>query len=549
MSGRVRQLTGSSLVAFLATASGVLAAGQDMRLVTAAAAQDKATVRALVKKGVDVNTTRADGATALLWAAHWNDLETVDLLLKAGANVNTADDHGVTPLARAAENASEPMVAKLLAARANAAAAQTNGLTPLMIAARTGNINVVKLLMASGADVNAVTHESKVSALMYALAEPHPAIARTLIEGGANVRLSSAKGFTPLMYAAKNGNIELAKALIAAGADVNELASDGTHLLPYSLVIGQGAFALFLLEQGADANGAMDGIRGLHAVAGGFNIGNWLADWNRRHGNGGLAAQFVGGAGGFITPAQRTELVKTLVAKGAQVDARISTSATFVFFIGLPKKGAFEPYSAGTGDLMGATPLWLAAYAANGSVGGFGGDGDRLGELMRGDSSTDVIKALLEAGADVNATTDDGTTPLMAAAGLGRTTFQPGIQRGKRSVGAEEAVTLLIDAGAKVNAVNEADFTALHGAAFRGLNEVIKILVDRGADINARDYRGRTAYRLAEGSKQSFQFQAYPGTAEYIKSLGANTRLSIPGTVHERLRDVGAAIAATANEP
>jgi ankyrin repeat protein len=75
----------------------------------------------------------------------------------------------------------------------------------------------------------------------------------------------------------------------------------------------------------------------------------------------------------------------------------------------------------------------------------------------------------------------------------------------------------------------------------RGLNEVIKYLVDNGADINARDFRGRTAYRLAEGSKQSFQFQAWPETAEYIKSLGANTRLGLAGTVQERLRDIGAA--------
>ena len=83
--------------------------------------------------------------------------------------------------------------------------------------------------------------------------------------------------------------------------------------------------------------------------------------------------------------------------------------------------------------------------------------------------------------------------------------------------------------------------TPLHGAAFRGLNEVIKILVDRGADINARDYRGRTAYRMAEGSKQSFQFQAYSETAAFIKSLGANTRLGVPGTVQERMRDIPAA--------
>jgi ankyrin repeat protein len=102
-------------------------------------------------------------------------------------------------------------------------------------------------------------------------------------------------------------------------------------------------------------------------------------------------------------------------------------------------------------------------------------------------------------------------------------------------------VTTLLDAGADIKAVNEADFTALHGAAFRGLNEVIQILVDRGADLNARDYRGRTPYRLAEGSKQSFQFQAYPETAEFIKKLGANTRLGIPGTVQERNRDLAAA--------
>ena len=86
-----------------------------------------------------MNAARADGATALLWAAHWNDLETVDLLLRAGAKVNAADDHGVTPLARACENASAAMVDKLLDAGANPNVAQTSGLTPLMIAARTGN--------------------------------------------------------------------------------------------------------------------------------------------------------------------------------------------------------------------------------------------------------------------------------------------------------------------------------------------------------------------------------------------------------------------------
>jgi ankyrin repeat protein len=159
-------------------------------------------------------------------------------------------------------------------------------------------------------------------------------------------------------------------------------------------------------------------------------------------------------------------------------------------------------------------------------------------------AAVEIIKILLAAGADQRMTTVDGTTPLMVAAGLGRSTFQPGLKRGRRSPGAEEAVKVLLEApGAQINAVNEADFTALHGAAFRGLDEVLQILVEHGAEIDARDFRGRTAYRLAEGSKQSFQFQAYPETADFLKKLGANPRLGVPGTVQERNRDVEAAVA------
>ena len=128
------------------------AAGPDLRLVGAAAGQDRAAVRALIQEGVDVDAARADGATALLWAAHWNDREMVELLLDAGADVNAAEDHGVTPLARACENASADVVERLLAAGAEPNAAQTNGLTPLMIAARTGDVDVVRALLAAGAD-------------------------------------------------------------------------------------------------------------------------------------------------------------------------------------------------------------------------------------------------------------------------------------------------------------------------------------------------------------------------------------------------------------
>jgi hypothetical protein len=170
-------------------------------------------------------------------------------------------------------------------------------------------------------------------------------------------------------------------------------------------------------------------------------------------------------------------------------------------------------------------------------LGGRGSEGSSQTE-----SGAEIIRELLAAGADQHLTTNDGTTPFMVAAGLGRSTYTPREPRGVRSPSAEVAVRVLLEAGADINAVNEADFTALHGAAFRGLNEVVVYLVNQGADLDARDFRGRTAYRMAEGSKQSFQFQTWPETAQLLQELGANTRLGLPGTVQERLRDVSLSI-------
>ena len=523
----------------LALAMGVSAAGaQDLRLVGAAAAQDAQAVRALLHEGVDVHARRADGATALLWAAHWDDLETVGLLLEAGADVNAADDHGVTPLSRAAENASPAMTDALLAVGADANASQTSGLTPLMTAARTGNGQVVRRLLAGGARVNDATSETGSTALMWAVAEAHAEVVRVLLDAGADARASTVKGFTPLLFAARNGDVAMARTLLAAGVDVDHTGADGTHALPYAIILGHDAFAHFLIDEGADPNASMGGVRALHATVG--RVDTWLGDWNRRHG-GSDRYRTIGRRA--IESTRALPLVEALLARGADPNAGTTTSGMFMSYIGYPRKGAFEPFACGTGDLRGATPLWVAAYWANSRVRDIrAGRGDAGGSVQAAasDASAEILRVLLAAGADLHRTTVDGTTPLMVAAGLGRSTYTPREPRGGRSLGAEKAVRVLLDAGADINAVNEADFTALHGAAFRGLNEVITYLVERGADIDARDFRGRTAYRMAEGAKQSFQFQSWPETAALIAELGANTRLGIPGTVQERLRDVPA---------
>ena len=389
------------------------------------------------------------------------------------------------------------MVERLLNAGADPDAAQTSGLTPLMTAVETGNVEVVRLLLARGADVNAATVATNNTALMWAVAGRHTDIVHRLIEHGADLDVSTAKGFTLLMIAARNGDIEMARTLLAAGVDINAAGADGAHVLPYAIVIGQAEFARFLLEAGADPNARVSGVTALHAATGHMMF--WLAEWSQKHG--------AASRGRGLAESERIPLVEALLARGADPNARITSSAVFEEYLGYPRRGAFDTYTSGAG-------------------------------CQGGEESVPVMRLLLAAGADPTLTTDDGTTPLMVAAGLGRYTNDKNLRRGTRSPSSEEAVTLLLDAGAAVNARNEADFTALHGAAFRGLNEVIRILLDRGADIDARDFRGRTPYRLAEGSKQSFYFQEYPETAALLEELGADTSLGLAATVQERLRDV-----------
>lgn len=157
----------------LLAGSVLAAAGSDDQLANAAKDMDRAAVKALLAKNVDVNAPQVDGTTALHWAAYKDDLEMASLLVQAGANAKTANRYGVTPLTLACTNGNAAMVELLLKAGADPNTTLPGGETALMTASRTGRVEAVKILLARGANVHAKESRGQ-TAIMWAAAEMLP---------------------------------------------------------------------------------------------------------------------------------------------------------------------------------------------------------------------------------------------------------------------------------------------------------------------------------------------------------------------------------------
>jgi ankyrin repeat protein len=449
---------------------GVGAAGQAQsgaRLAVAMKNQDAAAVRTLLAQKVDVNAPNVDGTTALQWAAHWNDLDTVKALIAAGAKPNIASRYGVTPLHEAAAIGSAPIVNALLRAGASVDASYGEGETPLMLAARSGNLEAVKLLVEAGANVNAAERFRGQTALMLAAVENHASIVQALVDAGAQVNTRTAEytfqdltggaggiihdrpqgGLTALILAARQGSSDAAASLIAGGADLNASEPQyGFTALQTAIFNGHYALARQLLEKGADPN---DGS--LYIV---MEMRN-LATYSNRP-----------------NPSDVSLGVSHLDVAKLLLDKKADPNAPYVKTI---------PPRQAQGNInvpAGATPLYRAVRAVD----------------------LAAVQLLVERGANPSVAIKDGSTPMMAAAGLGapRGGDEEVTEAGDRN-DPIDVMKVLIAAGANVNAANEAGMTPLHYAAARGSDRIVEFLAGQGARFDVKNKQGRTPSDLARG--------------------------------------------------
>jgi ankyrin repeat protein len=81
------------------------------------------------------------------------------------------------------------------------------------------------------------------------------------------------------------------------------------------------------------------------------------------------------------------------------------------------------------------------------------------------------------------------------------------------------AVKFCLEHGADVNAVDSKGYTALHGAAIRGDNEMVKYLLEKGAKIDAVTKAGDTVADMANGPFE--HAIPHPDTRDLLVKLGS----------------------------
>jgi ankyrin repeat protein len=195
-----------------------------------------AMVERLLKAGANPNVASAVGETPLMIASHTGSAAVVTQLLSHGAAHDAVEyTLGQTALMRAVVENHVDVVRALLAAGADPKASSRNRFTPLLFAAQQGNIEIARLLLAAGADVDEAAPDgiagdtnaarsfkpdTEAAALLVAIDSHHEAMARFLVESGANPNHRGA-GRTALHSAVQQAMPDLVRLLLARGADPN----------------------------------------------------------------------------------------------------------------------------------------------------------------------------------------------------------------------------------------------------------------------------------------------------------------------------------------
>ena len=263
--------------------------------------------------------------------------------------------------------------------------------------------------------------------------------------------------------AASTGDVELIKTLLDEGVKVDEYdATIGSTALSYAAIFNQAEAAKLLIDSGANVNdGGMSGNTPLHAASfvGNAEIASLLIEAGANAAQANYEGQTAGANLALDWPT--TQYIAAMLQIPLEEEAVMSGRAKIGEMFQRLRMAAAE------------NDIWVAVQL----------------------NQPKFVEKLIAGGADVNEAAEDGSSLLATAIGGN----------------ANEIIKMLIDAGADVNSINVTNgITPLHAAAFFGRSESAKLLVDAGANTAATDYNGATV--------QDLLYLDWP-TTEYIASL------------------------------
>jgi ankyrin repeat protein len=459
--------------------SGALAPGAE--LVLAARYGQGDTVRRLLDSGVDVNARDALGRTALMAVAAEGSTGLLRLLLERGADPSLRDRDGADALVNAAIKGRLDNARLLLDAGADPESRSPGGETALMAAIRAGQAEMVDFLLSRGGDPDVFTQEdigNGYTPLMYAARFGRGAeglnMMRQLIRHGATPGIYRPNGETALTFAERRGQRQMAEELRGLGVrDESPYAgrSEGRQLLE-AIRLDDLAKVQEVLAAGADV-AYRDPANGVTPLA---------------------SATWYG----------RGEILDLLLRRGAPVNAvphglreeRIDVSSVPLSQRELMRAVARGDTALITAIRRGDADMVRRLLEAGADLMVPNRQGDTPGLIAARLGRTAILAALIEAGLDPNVTGFDRRIPYLLTRYAGQATLVPMIVEGARH-GQRETVALLLRAGARLDLADSQGWTALHAAVAEEHADLVRLLLDNDAEPAQQGAAGESPLDLA----------------------------------------------------